>query len=568
MLCITPYNEKMKKWNLLLALLFVLPSYAQRQQICSITLNSDNEIKIFKNRLASENFDFIELAPQGYKVNIEEQWLRQSCQNQNVQCDVLVVSGHFADMFFGSTNKHILSVYELEKIACQNRCPRIFKNLKEVFLFGCNTMATKEKLYRSAEDYLNVLVEEHRIPPSIAETIVASRYSNFDPTYKTRMEHIFEPQTRIYGFREVSPYGKQSEKSLKNYLSSVITQYGSYTQYLQANWNRQENNFFSKSFDALSTTQQSFGMDEKHPQYSDYQNLCSLYNENLAPSIKTRVVKNIFEKGSEFFAFSAIKNFLVHSKDRLNSSSIKVLQKIQREKIHSRDKFVEAYSNLGSNLFYMKSQILHFLYLMSWIDQSHYQEELRSHLLPLIHQPSVKSYDILNTLVRENKLNSSDIIINYKDLGIDYLKNIWNVLVVDILNINSVEMQKDLMEYCEKSQKIAGCYQVLKTLGNIQATHQPTLKKMASYLESEHLGLVYYATYGLTYSNAVDADILVKIVKNLKHPNAWIRLQSLQSLDYLGVIKASFKVKQIVENMRMTEKDDSIVKEINLVLSR
>ena len=529
-----------------------------------MTLNSDNEIKIFRKRLASENFEFIELAPQSHEVESDSEWFRQSCRRKNVQCDVLVVSGHFADMFFGETNKHILSVYELEKTSCRKRCPRIFKNLKEVFLFGCNTMATKEKVYRDSETYLDVLVNQHEIPPSIAETIVAARYSNFGPTYKTRMEHIFEPHTSIYGFREISPYGHQSEQSLNNYFSSVISAYGSYTNYLFGK--KGKNNFFSKAFDDLSVTKQSYGMDEAHPQYSNYQKLCSLYNEQLSSSIKTKVVYNFFEKGSEFFGFSAIKSFLVHHKDQLSSSSINILRKIQKEKVHSRDRFMEAYSNLSKNLFYMKSQVLHFLYLMGWINKTLYQKELRNHLLPLIHQPSAKSYDILNTLVRENKIDSSDIMINYKDLGKDYLRGIWDVLIVDTLNINSVNMQRDLINYCETSQKIADCYQVLKTLGNIRANHPRTLQKMASYLDNEDLGLVYYATYGLAYSNATDADILFKIVKNLKHPNSWIRLQSLQSLDYLGVIKASPKVRRVIKNMLLTEKDDSIIKEINLIL--
>ena len=574
-LCIITYNDQiMKKISLILVLLIIFPSVAKKLQVCSITLNSDNEIQIFKKHLSSKAFSFIELAPQHHNLDhssSEAQWFNKTCQNSNVQCDVLVISGHFADMFFGTDNKHILSVYELEKIACQQRCPRVFSQLKEVFLFGCNTMAGKEKLYRTSNEYLNILINDHNMPPSMAEIIVASRYSNFNPTYKDRMEHIFEPRTRIYGFKEISPYGNQSESALNKYFLSMESQYGSYVNYLKSySDSPQPNPHFSSAFNTLSATQQSFGMNSSHPRYSAYQQLCYLYNSKISNSKKMKTVYNLFNQNSEFFAFSAIKNFLAHNIDLLDKSSQKLFLRIQKNKVKSREKFIQSYASLSSNLVYMKSQILHFLHLMSWISPSQYQLGLKENLLPLIQKSNTQSFDILNTLIYENNLNSSDITINYNDLGSHYLKNIWGVLIVDILNLNTPDMQKYLIRYCEKklqTESFVDCYQVLKTLGNIQATEPDVLEKMTSFLDSKDFGLVYYATYGLTYSNASNAEILFKIVQNLEHSNPWIRLQSLQSLDYLGIINASRKVKQRVENMLLSETNGRVISEINLILS-
>lgn len=314
-------------------------------------------------------------------------------------------------------------------------------------------MAGKEKLYRTPDEYLKILVEEHDMYPTVAEMIVASRYSDFDPTFKARMEHIFEPQTRIYGFREISPYGHQSENALDKYFTSMKSQYGSYTQYLKSHYrNPQPNPHFSSAFDVLSATQQSFGMSSFHPQHSAYQQLCSLYSREINGSEKIKTVQKLFNQDKEFFAFSAIKNFLIHNKDSLSSSSQELFNKIQKENSNSREKFIQIYKNLSSNLVYMKSQILHFLHLMSWMNQDQYRKELTNNLLPLVLQSSTRSYDTLNTLVYENKLDTSDILIGYNDLGKNYLKDIWNVLIVDILKINNKEMGKDLMDYCKAHQ--------------------------------------------------------------------------------------------------------------------
>lgn len=66
--------------------------------MCSITINSSEEIESFKKALPADEWDFVELA-QGTSSN----WLAESCRRR-VDCDVLVVSGHFGGTFFGNRN--------------------------------------------------------------------------------------------------------------------------------------------------------------------------------------------------------------------------------------------------------------------------------------------------------------------------------------------------------------------------------------------------------------------------------------------------------------------------------
>lgn len=63
--------------------------------VCYITINSNDEKRIFNQKLGAENFTHVELAD-------GQQWVSKACESQR-KCDVVVVSGHYAGHFFGET---------------------------------------------------------------------------------------------------------------------------------------------------------------------------------------------------------------------------------------------------------------------------------------------------------------------------------------------------------------------------------------------------------------------------------------------------------------------------------
>ena len=88
--------------------------------VCTITVNSPDEKQTLAARLPKGQYRFVELVEKG-----REDWLRSSCQKQ-VQCDVLVISGHFnaGETFYSDkvdVDEH-LQVDELERAACSNSC--------------------------------------------------------------------------------------------------------------------------------------------------------------------------------------------------------------------------------------------------------------------------------------------------------------------------------------------------------------------------------------------------------------------------------------------------------------
>ena len=89
---------------------------------------------MFRQRLPESQYQFVELVERG-----RSDWLASACR-QGIQCDVLVISGHFdGDTEFYSDQtgaSEFLPVAEMERASCSDSCPGLFSQLKEVYLFG------------------------------------------------------------------------------------------------------------------------------------------------------------------------------------------------------------------------------------------------------------------------------------------------------------------------------------------------------------------------------------------------------------------------------------------------
>ena len=111
---------------------------AAPKTVCTITVNSPDEKETFQRHLPPGEYRFVELVERG-----RPDWLASACQ-QRVSCDALIISGHFdgGDEFYTDRldASEYLSVEEMERASCSDSCPGVFSQLKEVYLFGCNTL--------------------------------------------------------------------------------------------------------------------------------------------------------------------------------------------------------------------------------------------------------------------------------------------------------------------------------------------------------------------------------------------------------------------------------------------
>lgn len=204
-------------------LAFTVAAEAQQQTVCTITINSANEKNTFKKLLPPGDFKFVELTSYNDgKSDLARSgggWFEKACEAK-VQCDILVVSGHFGGTFFGSTGFE-LPLDTLEENSCRSTCDGILKRPKEVFLFGCNTLAGKNRDHRTPEEYLQVLLRD-RIPRAQAERIVEARYGAMGDSFRDRMRRVFPGVKHIYGFEAVGPLGSVIQPHLETYFESII----------------------------------------------------------------------------------------------------------------------------------------------------------------------------------------------------------------------------------------------------------------------------------------------------------------------------------------------------------
>lgn len=196
---------------------------APNKVFCSMTLNSSNEIETFRKSLKNQGFDFVELVPDSK----DPSWFKKSCES-GLQCDVLLISGHFGGLFFGESSSSTIGIEEMEEASCRNTCPGILKNPKEVFLMGCNTLATQTKDHRTVSQYLNVLIDDG-IPLDFAEQVVASRYSQQGFSLEKRFAAIFNNSQKLYGFSSTGPLGAAAAPRLRQYINQV----GPYSRHLE-----------------------------------------------------------------------------------------------------------------------------------------------------------------------------------------------------------------------------------------------------------------------------------------------------------------------------------------------
>ena len=105
--------------------------------------------EMFRRYLPPDKYQFVELVERG-----RSDWLASAC-SQGVRCDVLVISGHYdgGNEFFPDRLEanEFLPVAEMERVSCSDSCRGLFSQLKEVYLFGCNTLNPEAVRSTSAE---------------------------------------------------------------------------------------------------------------------------------------------------------------------------------------------------------------------------------------------------------------------------------------------------------------------------------------------------------------------------------------------------------------------------------
>ncbi|MEP6703118.1 MAG: hypothetical protein ABJB04_09000, partial [Betaproteobacteria bacterium] len=237
-------------------------------------------------------FQFVELVEHG-----RPDWLASACQ-QKVQCDVLVISGHFAGTNFFSeeiATQEFLPVEEMERVSCSDSCPGLFSRLKEVYLFGCNTLNGETSESNTAE-LARTLMREGT-SKGAAERQSRAMTGRYGETNRDRMRRIFANVPVIYGFSSKAPLGPAAAGSLSRYLQGAG---GSEIGRGHVS-SRLLGQFASTSLTAVS------GVGATGPQASYRQEVCQFYDDRKPVDAKVDFLHQLFARN-----MSEVRMFLQH----------------------------------------------------------------------------------------------------------------------------------------------------------------------------------------------------------------------------------------------------------------
>ena len=272
--------------------------------VCAITINSDDEKKIFQAQAAK--------FPQKFNPVVEltdlggDDWFAKSCSS-GIRCDQLVISGHFAGSFFGESEKN-LSLNELETAGCSKSCEGILNQPYEVFLFGCNTLSGKDGDSRTPAQYLQVLLSDG-IPLAQAELVVESRYGAIGDSHKASMQRAFSGETKqLYGFDSVGPSGKNVKGFINNYFTKIKAD--SQLEKLQAkrmmNTLDMTNKYLAESLKSTAFTQCSAANDNDEKM----KKVCGLLDSRLSTDKKLDLTIELLSQEDYFAYLPGINHFM------------------------------------------------------------------------------------------------------------------------------------------------------------------------------------------------------------------------------------------------------------------
>ena len=526
-----------------------------KYQVCSITINSSDEIEVFKKRLGTRDFEFVELVPLSVETRPNNvHWFTNAC-NKGYRCDVLIVSGHFGGLFFGEKNNYILPVDIMEKQSCSKSCAGVLSGLKEVFLFGCNTLADKNSDQRTPERYLQVLLEHH-MARDMAETVVAARYLPFGLSFQEQMQLVFSDLVAVYGFTSLSPLGRYIRGPLNNYITEMERYYGSYKTYLDQKEPSSSNSFIHRTIGGTIAEVKGIGPD--NPQKPLFQKMCQLYTDTTKSVEGIQVVERLMNAGEGPKSYLAIKDFMSRNRNMTGESEV-ILNRIKNNPNFKRE-FHALYGQISSRLPYVRIQFLSFLNFFNWVSDDFYRAELKANTLKMIRRPTSEAYDFVTALVYDENIPLEELELKASDIPRGFHSSIWSPLILETLQMRDYLVHRRLMNSCISNinkNPPTLCYQVLKSLGHMRVNDSLIIDKMVEIMNLGHKGLTYYSMYGLAYSGVQREDVHLAIVGYAWHPDRWIWLQSIRSVSQLRAQYPSVNQK-LVNFLKESENEEAI----------
>lgn len=485
--------------------LFASPAFAKKT-VCSATLNSDNEIKAFKDIMGTDDFDYVELTNSANENSAtKHDWFENSCANK-VQCDILIISGHFGGTFFGSSGL-VLAMEDIEKGACDRRCDGILQKPKEVFLFGCNTLAGKTRDRRTPEEYRDVLIHDG-FTPDEAERIVSFRYSPFGDSFSDRMRQVFPKTPRIYGNDSVGPTGKDIEVAWRRYLKSAKAN-GYYNRLDSLDTSVNKSLMSYLDWTAITQVSGDPGtLTEEQP-------VCKLANDRMSIKDKLLWVEKTFQSGRYLRSLPHIVDFfndLEKKQDWIGRGERQILDRISQMK-NVRAEIAPLLLKPDDALLGMQLQIYSLMTTLKWMTSDERAQGISRIVLGDVNRPFNQGR-VDRIFSFQNLMEG--IVVDFNGATIPEAR--WNEVhflkALSALNYKSSVIEAKLLPMVT-GQKVANDIRVAasQALGGLYGMSQNGLQTLVRELESNGDAAVRKASATALRAARADENSINKLIQ-------------------------------------------------------
>ena len=190
---------------------------AAPKTVCTVTINSSDEKDAFQRHLPPGEYRFVELVQRG-----QPDWLA-AARRRGVSCDALIISGHFDDgtEFYTDRfeDREFLTVHEMQHESCSAPANGLFSQLKEVYLFGCNTLKSEPRHVAEGEILRSLVRSGHS--QADAERVSALLGERYGQSNRDRLRHVFKNVPVLYGFSSKAPLGRTAGPLLERYFKTA-----------------------------------------------------------------------------------------------------------------------------------------------------------------------------------------------------------------------------------------------------------------------------------------------------------------------------------------------------------
>jgi len=355
--------------------------HAAPRTVCTITVNSSDEKDMFRQRLPKDQYRFVELVERG-----RPDWLASAC-SQGVKCDLLVISGHFDGVteFYSDQVEasEYLPVAEMERASCSESCPGLFSQLKEVYLFGCNTLNADAVKSASSEVGRSLIRAGHS--PADARRLTQTLNQLHAESSRDRMRRIFTNVPVIYGFSSVAPLGPQAATLLGRHLQpSAIAEVG----------NGRTNSrllgvFASESMIAVS------GLSNSDPRAVHRRDVCQFIDDRLSPADKLVFIHGLLRRdmGEVRMFLERIEGLFASltEVERQDPAFSAALAKIAEDTV-ARDRFMRFAED--ADLPVIRARMIQLAASLGWLSQAEMHAELMRMIGELIVRDAVGASEV------------------------------------------------------------------------------------------------------------------------------------------------------------------------------